>query len=323
MKVLVTGGAGFIGSHVVEQSLARGWDVVVLDDFSSGRLQNLETVADHGNLRILEGSILDSTILSKAISGIDVVVHEAAIVSVVRSIEDPSTSCRVNVEGTVSLLHEARKAGVSRVVYASSCGVYGDAKKLPTKESDPVEPRSPYAVSKAAGEQYCRAFHWALGLDTVCLRYANVYGPRRSVGPYSGVMVKFADRILRDEPPLIFGDGQQTRDFVYSTDVAEATILAAEKPGASGKVINVGTGVSTSVYDLARTMARAAGKANLDVVKERPRPGEIRFSQPDTNLAKEILHFEYRVPLRDGVRKFIEWYRYYLNCRGLKLTGSS
>jgi UDP-glucose 4-epimerase len=308
MKALVTGGAGFIGSHVVENLLARGWEVTVLDDFSSGRRENLASVAGNSNLQIVEGSVLDNATVAETLKDVDTVFHEAAIVSEVRSRENPVITNRVNVEGTLNLIDELRKSDVGRFVFASSCGVYGDAKELPVTEGTPMAPRGPYAASKAAAEQYCMAFHRTYGLHVVCLRYTNVYGPRRSVGPYSGVMIKFAERLLSNQSPVIFGDGEQTRDFVYSTDVAEATVKAAESPKTDGMAMNVGTGIPTSINELARVMAELTGKTNLGVVREEARPGEIRFSQADTGLARRILGFECKVTLREGIKSFLSWY---------------
>ena len=308
MKALVTGGAGFIGSHIVEKLLSTGWKVAVLDDFSSGRMENLSAVSGHKNLNVFKGSILDTKAVTTAIAEADVCFHLAAIVSNIKSLEHPRMVSDVNVGGTINLLDSARKANVDRMVFASSCGVYGDAEVLPVDEKTPFAPRTPYAASKAAAEQFCMAFHRTYGLGVVCLRYTNVYGPRRSVGPYSGVMVQFAERLMSNQPPLVYGDGAQTRDFIYSTDVAEASVLAAKSPKANGTVLNVGTGVGTSIINLARLMANVIGKTQLGVKKVDPRPGEIRFSWADTTLARRILGFDYRVRLPEGIRNFLKWY---------------
>lgn len=308
-RALVTGGAGFIGSHVVENLLARGWEVTVLDDFSSGKAENLATVAADRDLRIVRRSILDREAVTQSLVGIDTVFHEAAIVSQVLSVENPLMMNRVNVEGTLNLLNESRKARVSSFVFASSFGVYGDAGEAPIKEETVMAPRSPYAASKAAGEHYCLAFHRTFGLSVVCLRYANVYGPRCSTGPYGAVIAKFAEQLLSDQPPVVFGDGGQTRDFVYATDVAEATMRAAESRNANGMVINVGTGLATSINELAEVMAEIANKTALGVTRAEPRLGEIKFSQADTSLAKRTLGYECRTTLREGIRKFLTWYR--------------
>jgi UDP-glucose 4-epimerase len=305
--VLVTGGAGFIGSQLVEGLLARDWPVRVLDDFSTGKIENLDFARQHKGFELVNGRILDRTILSKALRGIKVVFHEAAIVSELRSLEDPVSVNHVNVDGTLRLLLAAKQSGVEKFVLASSCGVYGNADHFPTREDSQLAPRTPYAASKAAAEQYCMAFHRAFDMKVVCLRYANVYGPRRSLGPYSGVMVKFAERLRKDQPPIILGDGQQTRDFVYSTDVAEATIRAAEIDEAAGKVLNIGTGITTTILGLARLMEKITGKGALGVEWDEARLGAIRFSQPDVSLATKLLGFECKVSLHEGLRKFIEW----------------
>lgn len=307
MRALVTGGAGFIGSHIVEALLLHGWEVTVLDDFSFGTRQNLTTVLQNKQLRLIDGNILNRETVAAALNGVDTIFHEAAIVNVMRSHEEPTLVNQVNVEGTLNLLNESRKTDVRRLVFASSCGIYGDVKQLPIKEDTLPAPTNPYAASKVASEQYCFAFHRAYGLEVVCLRYTNVYGPR-SVGPYSGVMGKFAERLLSNQPPVIYGDGEQTRDFIFSTDVAEANLLAAEATSGIGAAINVGTGVTTSVNELARIMAEITHRPKIGVTRAEPRRGEIRFSQADTSLARRILNFEARIGLREGLAKFITWY---------------
>ncbi|MGD0177143.1 MAG: NAD-dependent epimerase/dehydratase family protein [Candidatus Bathyarchaeia archaeon] len=308
MKALVTGGAGFIGSHLVEQLLSGGWEVTVLDDFSSGRKENLAAVMADKNLRIVNGNILDADTVANSLAEVDACFHLAAVVSNIKSLENPRMVNEVNVSGTINMLEAARKAEVDRFVYASSCAVYGEAQTLPVKEETPLAPRTPYAASKAAAEQYCTAFYRTYGLGVTCLRFANVYGSRRSVGPYSGVIVQFAERLMNDHPPLIYGDGLQTRDFVYSTDVAEASVLAAQNPNSTGMVLNVGTGVATSINDLAALMAKILRKAHLGVVREEPRAGEIKFSQVENSATKRILGFEPRVRLDEGVGNFLKWY---------------
>jgi UDP-glucose 4-epimerase len=304
----VTGGAGFIGSYVVERLLARGWDVVVLDDFSSGKEEKLAAVIGHKKLRIIRGSILDGRIVADALRDVDTIFHEAAVTNVQRSIDDPLTVNRVNVEGTLNLLDESRRTDVRHFIFASSCSVYGNASVLPISEDSPLAPRNPYAASKAACEHYCTAYSSTYGLSVVRLRYTNVYGARRAVGPYAGVMLNFAECLARNKPLPIFGDGTQTRDFIYSTDVAEATARSAEYQNIGG-AINVGTGVATSINDLARMMSEIAGKIDLGTVRAEPRIGEIMHSQADTRLAKNILNFECRVSLREGLGEFLMWYK--------------
>lgn len=308
MKALVTGGAGFIGSHLVENLLSRDWEVTVLDDFSSGTKENLAAVLGNKNLRVVNGNVLDADTVVSCLAEVDACFHLAAVVSNIKSLENPRMVNEVNVSGTINMLEGARKTEIKRFVFASSCAVYGEASALPIKEESPVAPRTPYAASKAAAEQYCTAFYRTYGIGVTCLRFANVYGPRGSAGPYSGVMVQFAERLMSGHPPLIYGDGQQTRDFVYSTDVAEASVLAAQNPNSTGMVLNIGTGVPTSINDLAALMARILKKTHLGVVREEPRPGEIKFSQVENTATKRILGFEPRVRLDEGVSNFLKWY---------------
>jgi UDP-glucose 4-epimerase len=288
--------------------LSADWKVTVFDDFSSGRMENLSSVSGHKNLDVVKGDILDTGVVAATMTGADICFHLAAIVSNIKSLEQPKVVSDVNVGGTINVLDNARKSNVNRIVFASSCGVYGDAEVLPVGEKTRFAPRTPYAASKAAAEQFCMAFHRTYGLGVVCLRYTNVYGPRRSVGPYSGVMVQFAKRLTDGLPPLIYGDGKQTRDFIYSTDVAEASVLAATSPKANGAVINVGTGVGTSILELATLMANCVEKGQLGVIKVDSRSGEIRFSRADVTVARELLGFEYRVGLPEGIRNFTSWY---------------
>lgn len=315
MKALVTGGAGFVGSHVVENLLSHNWDVIVLDDFSSGREQNLIGVLSDKRLVLVKGDILDSAIVSKLVVDCDVIFHLAAMVSNVKSFENPVLVNTVNVEGTINLLENARKKDLRRFIFASSCGVYGEARSVPIKEDATLAPCSPYAASKASAEQYAFAFHRTYGLEVVALRYTNVYGPRQSVSPYSGVITQFAEHLLNDQPPVIFGDGKQTRDFVYSTDVADATLKAALSAKAPGMAINVGTGLATSVIELAKLMAKTAGKSHLKAVNAEPRPGDVKQSQVNTALARTLLGFQTKVSLSEGLSRFMNWYA------GQKQTG--
>jgi UDP-glucose 4-epimerase len=303
-QYLVTGGAGFIGSHLVEALIKRGGRVRVLDDFSTGRRENLRTVA--GEIELVEGNVADFHIASHAVAGCDYVFHLAAISSVQASLEDPQGTHRVNAGGTWNALNAAREAGVQRVVFASSAAVYGDHTALPLREQLAPHPLSPYAADKVAGEMYCRAFHASYGLPTVALRFFNVYGPRQDPGsPYSGVISIFAARMARGERPTIFGDGKQTRDFVYVADVVRAMLLACEREEAVGEVFNVAGGRQTSVRRLAEELNRA-----LDT-KLKPdfgpaREGEVRFSQGDASRARQMLGWEARVSLREGLSSLVQ-----------------
>ncbi|MBL7118927.1 SDR family NAD(P)-dependent oxidoreductase, partial [Candidatus Bathyarchaeota archaeon] len=227
-KALVTGGAGFIGSHLAEALLKEGCEVTVLDDLSSGRIENIQPYQDQTGFSFVKGSILDRDLVKEVMSGVNVVYHQAAIRSVPKSIEMPSTVNEVNVTGTLNLLNEALAGGVERFIYASSSSVYGESATLPKREILPAVPASPYGTSKLAAEHYCRVFSKVYGLKTVSLRYFNVYGPRQTYGPYSGVIILFIGRALNSEPPVIFGDGEQTRDFTHVSDVVQTNLLASK-----------------------------------------------------------------------------------------------
>jgi UDP-glucose 4-epimerase len=307
MKVLVTGGAGFIGSHVVDKLMLDGHDVVVLDNLSSGNIRNIEHHMKQSRFRFVEGDIRQDLTVERAIDGADAVVHEAAIVSVPLSIENPVLTNEVNAKGTLSLLEASVKAGVKRFVYVSSCAVYGDASNLPINEDTPARPLSPYASSKLAAEKHCTDFFENRGLETVRLRYFNVYGPRQAPSEYAGVMVKFLERIRKDQPPIIFGDGGQTRDFVHVGDVAEATFLAIDRDGAQGNAFNVGTGKVVTINELCDVFLELTGKERLKPVHMDARPGEIRHSQADITRATRVLGYRPRVSLKMGAKDFIDW----------------
>ena len=306
MRVLVTGGAGFIGSHLVDVLMARGYAVTVLDNLSTGSRDNLKAHLANPNFRFIEGDIRDGAAVKRALSGAEAVVHEAAMISVPLSIEDPALAHEVNVEGTLSLLRASLDVGVRRFVYASSSGVYGEASHLPIAEDAPLNPLSPYASSKLAAEESCRIFFELEGLPTVCLRYFNVYGPRQTAGEYAGVMVRFSERLQKDQPPIIYGDGQQTRDFVYVDDAVEATVSALERDGVAGEVVNIGTGKATSINELCELFLRLTGKVHLKPLREPPRIGDIRHSQADISKARKLLGFKPKVQLELGVKKLLE-----------------
>jgi len=307
MKILVTGGAGFIGSHVVDKLMIDGHDVVVLDDLSSGNMSNIEHHLGESRFRFVEGDIRQALTVEKVIEGVDAVIHEAAIVSVPLSIENPVLTNEVNVKGTLNLLEAGLKAEIKRFVYVSSCAVYGDVAKLSIDEDAPVRPLSPYASSKLAAEEHCIAFFENHGLETVRLRYFNVYGPRQAASEYAGVMVKFLERIKRDQPPVIFGDGEQTRDFVYVSDVVEATLLALNREGVAGNVFNIGTGEVTTINKLCKIFLELARKKHLKPIYTNAKPGEVRHSQADITRATKILGYRPKVPLTIGVGEFINW----------------
>ena len=301
----MTGGAGFIGSHTVDHLLAEGVEVVVLDNLRSGRLENIRQHVNKGNFRFVRGDIRDSHLVRDLVSDVDAIIHLAALVSVPESIKDPALTYAINVNGTLNLLKACVDFGVKRFVYASSCAVYGDAENLPIKEDYPPKPLSPYASSKLTAEDYVQKYNRNFGLETVCLRYFNVYGPRQICSDYSGVITRFINRLTNGLPLVIFGDGEQTRDFVYVTDVAEANILALKHAKAVGEIFNIGTGVGTTVNRLASMLLELASKNSLETVHSEPREGDIRHSVADISKAKDKLGFVPKVSLKDGLKRIL------------------
>lgn len=307
---LVTGGAGFIGSHLVERLLGQGYAVRVLDDLSSGREQNLAAAA--GAAELLRGDCRDPAAAAAAVRGADVVFHEAALPSVARSVEDPVGSNRINLDGTLQLLEAARSAGVRRFVFAGSSAAYGNGPESPKRETLPPEPLSPYAAQKVAGEHYCRVFAECYGLHTVVLRYFNVYGPRQDPSsPYSGVISLFMTALLAGNAPRIYGDGGQTRDFVEVGDVALANQLAAERDVPPGTVVNVASGRTTSILELFQGVRAAVG-GTAEQVEPRflpARAGDVRHSLADIGRARALLGFAPAVALADGLARTVAYYR--------------
>jgi len=307
VRYLVTGGAGFIGSHIVHELVRRGHNVTVLDDLSSGKEANLAEVAT--KVQFVRGSITDLDTCQKAAQGCDYVLHLAARTSVPRSVADPVESNRVNIDGTLNVLVGARDAKAKRVVFAASSSAYGESPSLPKVETMASEPISPYGVTKLAGEVYARVFGRAYGLENVSLRYFNVFGPRQDPNsPYSGVLSRFCLALLRGEQPVIFGDGEQTRDFTYVSNVVDATLRAAEAPGASGMVCNVGTGGRFSLNLTLQLLGKISGK-RATARYEPPRTGDIRDSQADISLARKALGFNPTVDFEEGLRRTWEWYK--------------
>jgi len=302
MKVVVTGGCGFIGSHLAEE-LAKEYEVVVIDDLSTGKLENL---AESKNIKFIKGSITDLNLLKTVFKDAECIFHQAAIPSVQRSVEDPIKTNNVNVAGTLNVLVAARDCDVNKVVYASSSSVYGDTPKLPKREDMSPKPKSPYAVSKLAAEQYCRAFSEVYGIKTVCLRYFNVYGPRQDPhSEYAAVIPRFITRVINNKPPVIYGDGEQTRDFTFVKDVVKANILAMNN-NAEG-IFNIASGRRISINELAKKIIELVGK-NLNPVHIDPRPGDIRHSLADISLAKEKLGYKPEYNLEEGLKLTISWY---------------
>lgn len=306
MNILVTGGAGFIGSHLTEKLVEQGHRVTVLDDLSTGREENIAHL--RGQVRFVKGSITDRALLQEVLQGVEVVFHEAALGSVPRSVEDPLTTHEVNVTGTFNILLAARDAGVRRVVYAASSSAYGDTPTLPKVESMLPNPLSPYAVSKLVGEYYCQVFTRVYGLETVSLRYFNVFGPRQNPdSQYAAVIPKFITSALRGEPLTVFGDGEQSRDFTYIENVVQANLLAMESSQAVGKVYNVACGGRYTLNALIRQLERILGR-RLEVRYLPPRAGDVKHSEASIESARSDLGYTVHVPFEDGLRKTVEWY---------------
>lgn len=303
--VLVTGGAGFIGSHLVHALLARGDRVRVLDDLSTGSRDNLPSLTDH--LEFLEGDIRDADVCRRAAEGCTYAFHEAALPSVPRSVDDPATSHAVNATGTLNVLNACRDAGVKRVVYASSSSVYGPDPKQPREETDRPQPISPYAVAKLAGEHYCAAFFRSYGLETVALRYFNVFGPRqRADSPYAAVLPRFVKRLRLGEPVTIFGDGEQGRDFTYIENVVAVNLLALTARAARGRFYNVGGGARTTVNRMLALTAAALG-VEARAEYQPPRTGDVRDSLAAIALAQADLGYSPSVGVEEGVRRTVAW----------------
>jgi len=306
---LVTGGAGFIGSSLVRALLARGDRVRVLDDFSSGRRENLAEVVQ--DLEVHEGDVRDDAALARALAGIELVFHEAAVPSVPRSLIDPLANHDVSATGTLKLLIAARHAGVRRVVYAASSAAYGDGPILPKVETMRPEPMSPYAVAKLAGEHYCKVFASAFGVETVCLRYFNVFGPRQDpASDYAAVIPLFITRALARKGLTIYGDGAQSRDFCFIDNIVEANLQAGSAPTAdvSGHVLNVACGVATSLNDVVRVLGEALG-TRIEVTYAAPRLGDVKHSLGDIQEARARLEYTGGVSFLEGLRRTVAWYR--------------
>jgi UDP-glucose 4-epimerase len=301
---LVTGGAGFIGSHLVDALVAAGWRTRVLDDFSSGREDNLHAAGSA--IELIRGSLCDPETLERALRGVEVVFHQGAVPSVPRSVAEPLRTHEVNASGTLRVLEAARHAAVRRVVYAASSSAYGDTPVLPKVETLPANPRSPYALQKWTGETYCRLYSELYGLETVALRYFNVFGPRQNPeSQYAAVVPRFVVACLRGEAPVVYGDGEQTRDFTFVEDAVRANLLAAQAGGAVGQVVNVAGGRRVSLNELLREIGALCG-TSLRARHEPARAGDVRDSLADLTRARSLLGYEPRVSLREGLLRTIE-----------------
>jgi len=307
MRYVVTGGAGFIGSNTVDELVRRGESVVVLDDLSAGKEGNLAEIRN--KISFIKGSINDLEAVRRAMQEADYVLHLAARTSVPRSVKDPLETNKVNVEGTLNVLVAARDAKVKRVVLAASSSAYGETAALPKTETMQPEPISPYGLTKYVGELYAQVFSRVYGLQSVCLRYFNVFGPRQDPhSQYSGVLAKFCTAFLENTEPVVFGDGEQTRDFTYIDNVVQANLLASEAPAANGKVFNIGTGARISLNQTLKELREITG-STLEAKYEPARDGDIRDSQADITLAREILQYDPTVDFPEGLRRTFDWYK--------------
>jgi nucleoside-diphosphate-sugar epimerase len=307
MRYLVTGGAGFIGSNTVDELVRRGHSVVVLDDISSGKEDNLAEIRN--KITFIKGSITDIEVVRKAMHEAEYVLHLAARTSVPRSVKDPIETNKINIDGTLNVLVAAKELKVKRVVFAASSSAYGETATLPKVETMQPEPISPYGVTKYVGELYGQTFGRCYGLENVALRYFNIFGPRQDPGsPYSGVLAKFCAAFLEDAQPVVFGDGEQTRDFTYVENAVQANLLACEAPNASGKVFNVGVGGRISLNEVLRELGKITGKT-LEAKYEAPRDGDIRDSQADISQAREVLGYAPQIAFEEGLARTFEWYK--------------
>jgi nucleoside-diphosphate-sugar epimerase len=307
-KVLVTGGAGFIGSNLAEELLRRGAKVTILDNLVTGFRENLEEI--HGDFEFIEGDINDERALGKALENVEYVFHQAALPSVPRSVDNPGETHEACVNGTFKLLLRAKEFGVRRVVYAASSSAYGDQPTSPKVESMRPDPLSPYAVAKLVGEYYATVFYRTYGLETISLRYFNVFGPRQNPSSqYSGVISRFIDSLAKGKPPTIYGDGEQTRDFTYVANVVEANIQAAQTKKGIGEVMNVANGEAISLNALFKVVQGLLERSDIKPIYDEPRKGDILHSLADNSRAVECLNYEKLIGLEDGLSKTIDWWK--------------
>lgn len=316
---LITGGAGFIGSHIVRRILKDGGKVRVIDNLSTGKKERLHDL--EGAIEFISEDLSDPSVCDAAVSGIEYVVHQAAVPSVQRSIQDPRGTNRANVTGTLNLLESCRKHSVKKVVYAASSSAYGDTPVLPKSEDMPANPLSPYALQKFVGERYCKLYHALWGLETVSLRYFNVFGPDQDpLSEYSAVIPKFATRLQTGQPLVVYGDGEQSRDFTYVENVVEANLLALKATRGGGAVINIGCGSRLTLNQLIQCLEEILGvRAVVDYQK--PRPGDVRDSLADIRLARELLGYEPKVAVEEGLRRTVEFF--VSKCADYRPSGAS
>jgi nucleoside-diphosphate-sugar epimerase len=306
-KFLVTGGAGFIGSHIVKRLVDDGAEVRVVDNFSTGQAERLDAL--RSSIEFVKGDLAEQATAREIVDGVDLVIHQAAVPSVQRSVADPVATNRANVTATVNLLEACRDAQVRRIVFAASSSAYGDTKVLPKREDMPVNPLSPYALQKLIGEGYCKLYHDLFGLETVCLRYFNVFGPHQDPhSEYSAVIPKFITRLLANQPITIHGDGEQSRDFTFIDNVVEANLLALKAPDAAGKMCNIGCGEHITLNRLVMLLEQHLG-VNAKVIHAPPKPGDVRHSLADIERAKAVLHYRPKITVEEGLRRTIAWYK--------------
>ena len=314
-RVLVTGGAGFIGSHIVDRSLAEGFEVTVLDDLSARGMQNISCHKGVKEFQFVRGDIRDVGSVNKVVGDVDVVFHEAALIDVALSTKNPLLFNEVNVVGTLNLLRASVDSDVKRFVFASSAAVYGSSKPAKKMENMLPKPMSPYGVTKLAAESYVRAFNELYGLETVSLRYFNVYGPRQSfASSYSAVIPAFVTRLLNGQPPIIHGDGKQTRDFVHVDDVVSANMLASESKNAVGEVFNIASGTTISVFELAKILQQITNTERLRPLFTESRAGDIKHGSADISKARKLLGFRPKIGLKEGLSKLVKWNWHAMHC---------
>ncbi len=307
-KVLVTGGAGFIGSNLADELISQGAKVRILDNFATGFRENLEEIK--GDFEFIEGDITDEATVAKVVDVVEVVFHQAALPSVPRSVEDPAETHRVCVDGTFNLLLKSKEAGVRRFLYAASSSAYGDQETLPKVETMRADPLSPYAAAKLTGELYCRAFNNVYGLETIALRYFNVFGPRQNpASMYSGVISRFIDALMTGQSPVIFGDGEQSRDFTYIDNVVDVNIKAAQATTGFGETMNAANGERITLNELLEVLKKITDRADASAIFEPERNGDVKHSQADNSRAIEALGYEKLVGLEEGLKKTIDWWK--------------
>ena len=307
-KVLITGGAGFIGSNLADELIRQGAKVNIIDNFATGFRENLEEI--NGDFDFIEGDINDDAAVARAIEGVEVIFHEAALPSVPRSVEDPAETHRICVNGTFNMLIKAKEAGVKRFVYAASSSAYGDQPTLPKVETMRADPLSPYAVAKLTGELYCRAFNNVYGLETISLRYFNVFGPRQNpASMYSGVISRFIDALMTGSTPVIYGDGEQSRDFTYIANVVDANIKAAQTTKGLGETMNIANGERVTLNELLEVLKKITNSPDAAAEYLPPRSGDVKHSQADNRRAIECLGYSELVGLEEGLRNTIDWWK--------------